>query len=202
MEFEFGGGLIQHRQMKPQTSPAVSPAVNSRWAVLSICIFLVAIIWVAFGQSVRHDFVNFDDDVYVYKNGMVTGGLSSTSVHWAFTQVHSSNWHPLTWLSHMLDSQLYHLNPAGHHLTNILLHTATTILLFLVLRQMSGEVNAPPLLHRMEERQQARPARCGVFPSPRDAGAERGSGRGAALWCSAFVAAVFAIHPLRVESVA
>jgi protein O-mannosyl-transferase len=200
--------------MKPQNSPSASPAVSAdstpdasiesdRWMVLGICIFLTAIIWVVFGQAVHHEFVNFDDDVYVYKNGMVFGGLNSTSVAWAFTEVHSSNWHPLTWLSHMLDCQWYGLNPAGHHRTNVLLHTATAILLFLVLRQMFS--NAPPLpsplLHTRRGGEGASaPAR--DIPSPRDAGAGRGSGSGAALWCSAFVAAVFAIHPLRVESVA
>ena len=92
---------------------------------------------------------------------MVARGLTFKGVAWAFTRAHAFNWHPLTWLSHMLDCQLYGLHPGGHHLTNVLLHTATVIALFLVLRQMTG-----------------------------------------ALWRSAFVAAVFAIHPLRVESVA
>ena len=90
-----------------------------------------------------------------------TGGLTAEGIAWAFTTSHASNWHPLTWLSHMLDCQLYGLKPGGHHLTNVLLHAATAILLFLVLRRMTGD-----------------------------------------LWPSAFVAAVFAIHPLRVESVA
>ena len=92
---------------------------------------------------------------------MVARGLSLKGVEWAFTHIVVSNWHPLTMLSHMLDCQLYGLNAGGHHLTNVLLHTATAILLFLVLRRMTGF-----------------------------------------LWRSAFVAAVFAIHPLRVESVA
>jgi tetratricopeptide (TPR) repeat protein len=92
---------------------------------------------------------------------MVVRGLTRPGLVWAFTSVHAANWHPLTWISHMLDCQLYGLHPGGHHLTNVLLHTATVIVLFLVLRQMTG-----------------------------------------ALWRSAFVAAVFAIHPLRVESVA
>ena len=92
---------------------------------------------------------------------IVQKGLTLPGIIWAFTHVCSSNWHPLTWISHMLDCQFYGLNPGGHHLTNILLHTATAILLFLVLRRMTGF-----------------------------------------LWRSAFVAAVFAIHPLRVESVA
>jgi Flp pilus assembly protein TadD len=143
-------------------------------------------IWLVFGRTVHHEFVNFDDDVYVYKNPNVTGGLSSKSVAWAFTQVHSSNWHPLTWLSHMLDCQLYQLNPAGHHLTNVLLHTATTILLFLVLRQLLS----------------FRPATASSTNRRSSGNIESALPPDAALWCSAFVAAMFAIHPLRVESVA
>ena len=118
-------------------------------------------LWLVFGQTLRHEFVNYDDNDYVYENPEVARGLTLKGIVWAFTHVHSANWHPLTWISHMLDCQFYGLNPGGHHLTNVLLHTATAILLFLVLRRMTG-----------------------------------------VLWRSAFVAAVFAIHPLRVESVA
>ena len=115
-----------------------------------------------FGQTVRHEFINCDDDQYVYENPQVARGFTAQGIVWAFTHFHSANWHPLTWLSHMLDCQLYGLNhPGGHHLTNVLLHAASAILLFLVLRQMTGD-----------------------------------------LWPSAFVAALFAIHPLHVESVA
>src|SRR5208283_2330716 len=135
--------------------------LSDRWLVLGVCIFLAAIIWVVFGQTLRHEFVNYDDDLYVYENPTVTHGLSLEGIEWAFTHSVCANWHPLTMMSHMLDYQLYGLNPGGHHLTNVLLHTATAILLFLVLRRMTGF-----------------------------------------LWRSAFVAAVFAIHPLRVESVA
>jgi tetratricopeptide (TPR) repeat protein len=130
-------------------------------AVAGVCIFLAAIIWVVFGQTLHYGFVNFDDDKYVYENPAVAGGLTLKGIVWAFTRVYAFNWHPVTWISHMLDCQLYGLNPGGHHLTNILLHTAAAILLFLVLREMTGF-----------------------------------------LWRSAFVATVFAIHPLHVESVA
>ncbi|MGP8200461.1 MAG: tetratricopeptide repeat protein [Limisphaerales bacterium] len=133
---------------------------EQRWRVPAVCLVLAAITFAVFGQTLGHEFVNFDDDVYVYENPVVAGGLTLKGLVWAFS-CHAANWHPLTWISHMLDCQLYGLHPAGHHLTNVLLHTATVIALFLVLRQMTG-----------------------------------------ALWRSAFVAAVFAIHPLRVESVA
>ncbi|PYI94736.1 MAG: hypothetical protein DME97_00180 [Verrucomicrobia bacterium] len=134
---------------------------HGRWIVSGVCVFLAVITWLVFGQTLSHDFINFDDNEYVTKNAQVARGLTFEGIGWAFTHVHSSNWHPLTWISHMVDSQLYGLNPWGHHLTSVLFHGATAILLFLLLRQMTG-----------------------------------------ALWRSAFVAALFAIHPLRVESVA
>lgn len=134
---------------------------HTRVAIIGTCVFLVAITWVVFGQTLGHDFINYDDDAYVYKNPRVTGGLSFHGVIWAFTHSHADNWHPLTWISHMVDCQLYGLKAGGHHLTNVCLHILAVVLLFLVLREMTGS-----------------------------------------LWRSAFVAALFAIHPLRVESVA
>jgi protein O-mannosyl-transferase len=134
---------------------------NDRWIVPGLCLFLAAMVWLVFGQTIHHQFINLDDGAYVYKNPQVSRGLTSEGIIWAFTQSHAANWHPLTWLSHMLDCQFYGLNPGGHHLTNVLVHAANAILLFLVLRQMTGS-----------------------------------------LWRSAFVATLFAIHPLRVESVA
>ena len=166
-------GLADSRSLESESRPA---GLNDRWTVPGVCIFLAAIIWVVFGQTLGHEFVNYDDDFYVYENPAVTRGLTLQGIIWAFTHVHCSNWHPLTWVSHMLDCQFYGLSPGGHHLTNILLHTATAILLFLILRQMTS----------------LRPGR-GVGATTTQAGA---------LWRSAFVAAVFAIHPLRVESVA
>jgi tetratricopeptide (TPR) repeat protein len=141
--------------------PAGAPQWDGRRDVPLVCLGLVAITFLVFGQTLGHEFVNFDDGDYVYENPMVAQGFTWKGVAWAFTRVHSDNWHPLTWLSHMADCQIYGLNPAGHHLTNVLLHAAAVVALFLVLRQMTG-----------------------------------------ALWRSAVVAAVFAIHPLRVESVA
>ncbi len=135
--------------------------MRSPWTALGVSVLLAALVWAVFGPTAGFEFVEFDDDTYVYDNPIVARGLTLEGIVWAFTGVHSDNWHPLTWLSHMLDCQLYGSSPGGHHLTSVLLHTATAILLFLVLRQMT-----------------------------------------AALWRSAFAAAVFAIHPLRVESVA
>src|SRR5438270_4152302 len=129
--------------------------------IVAVCVFLAAITWLVFGQTLGHGFVDYDDPQYVYDNVEVTSGLTLDGVTWAFTHSHFNNWHPLTWLTHMLDWQLYERKAGGHHITNLLLHTAGVLLLFLVLAQMSG-----------------------------------------ALWRSAFVAAIFAIHPLHVESVA
>jgi len=134
---------------------------DSRGAIAIICVFLIATTWFVFGQTVRYDFVNYDDDTYVYANPLISSGLTIPGAIYAFSGKHSGNWHPLTTLSHMLDCQLWGSHAGGHHLTNIVLHTIAVVFLFLILLQMTG-----------------------------------------ALWRSAFVAAVFAIHPLRIESVA
>ena len=131
------------------------------WLTIVICLFLAALTWLVFGQTLRHDFINYDDPRYVYENTKITSGVSLSGIAWAFTHIHSMNWHPLTTISHMLDCQVYGLKPGGHHFTNVLLHIVAAILLFLALQEMTGT-----------------------------------------FWNSAFVAAVFAIHPLRVESVA
>jgi tetratricopeptide (TPR) repeat protein len=129
--------------------------------VLLIGLFLILATLTVFWQVGSHEFVNFDDNVYVTENLYVQSGLTLRGLIWAFKTMHAGHWHPLTWLSHMLDCQLYGLNAGGHHLTNLVFHIASTLLLFLVLRQMTG-----------------------------------------ALYRSCFVAALFALHPLRVESVA
>ncbi len=146
---------------RPPESEGRPAGWNDRWLVPGVCIFLAAITFVVFGQTLGHEFVNYDDALYVADNPAVLGGLSLKGIVWAFTHNVNVNWTPLTVITHMLDCQFYGLNPGGHHLTNLLLHTTTAILLFLVLRRMTGF-----------------------------------------LWRSAFVAAVFAIHPLHVESVA
>ena len=128
---------------------------------LFICLFLALVILMAYWQVRNNEFINLDDDVYVTDNPYVSKGLTSKGIVWAFTSIHIGHWHPMTWLSHMLDYDLYGLNPGGHHMTNLLFHIANSLLLFL-------------LLHRMTE----------------------------APWRSGFVAALFAIHPLHVESVA
>src|SRR2546421_10440158 len=135
--------------------------LSGRWLTVGICLSLAALTWLVFSQTLWHDFINYDDPRYVYETTRITDGLSLSGIAWAFTHIHSLNWHPLTTISHMLDCQLYGLKAGWHHFTNVVLHTLAAILLFLALQQMTG-----------------------------------------AIWRSAFVAAVFAIHPLRVESVA
>ena len=128
---------------------------------LLLAVLLATSVLVAYAGVRQHDFVNFDDPEYVVQNRHVTSGLTFANVAWSLTAVHSANWHPLTWMSHMLDCSLHGLDPGGHHVTNVLLHALATVLLFFALRTMTG---AP--------------------------------GR------SAFVAALFALHPRNAESVA
>ncbi len=137
------------------------PKTSLHWVIVCVCIVLAVLTCIVFGQTLRHDFVNYDDPRYVYQNPKITSGLNIASIVWAFTHIHSENWHPLTTITHMVDCQLYGLKAGGHHFSNVLLHTIGVVLLFVVLQQMTG-----------------------------------------ALWRSAFVAALFAIHPLHVESVA
>jgi protein O-mannosyl-transferase len=151
------------RQPAQARVPASPPEIkrHNGWLTLAVCLFLGLCVWAVFGQTLQHDFVNYDDDQYVYANAAITRGLSLDGAAWAFMHVHFHNWHPLTTLSHMLDCQLYGLKPWGHHLTNVLLHATAAMLLFGALKKLTGT-----------------------------------------FWRSALVAAIFAIHPLRVESVA
>ncbi|NWF94128.1 MAG: tetratricopeptide repeat protein [Syntrophaceae bacterium] len=134
---------------------------ESPFLKLAICFFLIFVTLMAFSQVRHNQFINLDDNLYVTDNPHVKKGLSVRGVVWAFTRIYAGHWHPLTWLSHMLDYDLYKLNPAGHHLTNLLIHLVNTVLLFLLFQRMTG-----------------------------------------ATLRSGFVAALFALHPLHVESVA
>jgi protein O-mannosyl-transferase len=128
---------------------------------LLVCLLLTAATLAIFSRVLSYDFVNYDDPSYVTGNLHVTGGLTLDNLIWAFGSFSSANWHPLTWLSHMADCQMFGLHPAGHHLVNVLLHAVNALLLFLLFSRATG-----------------------------------------AFWKSAFVAALFALHPLHVESVA
>jgi tetratricopeptide (TPR) repeat protein len=131
---------------------------RTRWW---ICVGLLLAVFAVYWRVGGFEFINFDDPDYVTENNAVKNGLSLGGIFWAFTHFYASNWHPLTWISHMLDCQLFGLQPGGPHIINMLLHAANAVLLFLLLQRLTG-----------------------------------------AQWRSAIVAALFALHPLHVESVA
>jgi hypothetical protein len=97
-----------------------SDKYRALWICLALALATLAVFW----QVRNHDFVNYDDTDYVTKNYHVKTGLTRDGIIWAFTTGYAGNWHPLTWLSHMLDCQLFGTNPGWHHLTNLLLHTS------------------------------------------------------------------------------
>jgi tetratricopeptide (TPR) repeat protein len=134
---------------------------SSRRQAFALGLLLIVASLALYSPVGRHPFINYDDDRYVSDNAHVRDGFSWESVKWAFNSYDESNWHPVTWLSHMLDCQLFHLNPAGHHYTNALLHALNALLLFWVLYSATGYI-----------------------------------------WRSFMVAALFALHPINVESVA
>src|SRR4030095_11477314 len=127
------------------------------WALL----LLAAATVVVYCQIAHHNFINYDDNVYITENRNIQEGSSANALKWAFITGHATNWHPLTWLSHMVDIELFGLNPRGHQLMNLLMHLVRSLMLFLVMRKMTANQ-----------------------------------------WASWFIAAVFALHPLHVESVA
>jgi protein O-mannosyl-transferase len=135
-----------------------SPA---RATVLAVCGLLLLAVVLVFAQTLGHGFVNCDDPALIYQNPQLARGLTPSGIAWAFTNVDGYFWFPVTWLSYLADVQFFGLQPWGFHLTNVLVHAASTVLLFLVLWRMTGD-----------------------------------------LWPSALATALFAIHPLRAESVA
>ena len=112
--------------------------VNSQNLIISS--ILIMLVFLAFEPIRSNDFIDYDDIDYLTENPFVQSGITIPSIKWAFTSGHASNWHPLTWLSHMLDITLFGMNPVWHHLHNVLLHTANTVLLFLLLKNMSGAI--------------------------------------------------------------
>jgi Flp pilus assembly protein TadD len=133
---------------------------GSRWQKWAVCLLLAVAVLAVFWPALHCNFLYYDDQDYVTRNEDVQHGLNWQSIKWALTSAHAANWHPVTWMSHIVDCQLYGVEPLGHHLTSVLLHLVNVLLLFLLLDHLTG-----------------------------------------ALWASAWVAAVFALHPLRVESV-
>ncbi len=140
--------------------PPVEPRPQSAFLKLAVCGFLVAAIVAVFGQSARFEFLNYDDPFYVSENPVLEHGATWKAVAWSFTTFQAANWHPVTWLSHMLDCQFFDLDAGWHHAVNVAIHLANSTVLYLLLLRMT-----------------------------------------AAPWRSAAVAALFALHPLHVESV-
>ena len=138
-------------------APAPTAPRTELWIGVALACATVALYWPVH----RYDFVNYDDVDYVRRNAPVLAGLTVDSIRWAFTTLYAGFWIPLTWLSFMIDTQLYGTNAGGFHVTNLLLHAISTVLLFVLLSRATGR-----------------------------------------RWPSAFVAALFALHPLHVESVA
>lgn len=135
--------------------------ISERQTSIAISFFLIILTAAVYWQVQGFDFVNYDDNDYVYDNFHVQKGITLNSIDWAFTNAHASNWHPLTWMSHMLDCQMFGLWPGGHHLTSLFIHIANALLLFFLFQKMTED-----------------------------------------LWQSAFVGALFALHPLHIQSVA
>ena len=134
---------------------------HKRIYAAAICLMLIACTFFSYRHVGSFDFLSYDDTDYVLQNKEVTQGLTPAGIAWAFTTMHASNWHPLTWISHMVDWQIYGNHAGGHHMTNVALHSINAVLVFLLLMYMTGF-----------------------------------------MWRSALVAALFALHPLHVESVA
>lgn len=147
--------------LETTTHPSQAPLVSGKTHSLIVCLLLVVGTLAVYNGVTKNRFINYDDDVYVTANRHVQSGLHWTTLQWAFTTFDAANWHPVTWISHALDYQLFKLNPAGHHYTNVLLHAVNVILLFLLFLRATARV-----------------------------------------WPSLAVAAIFAVHPLNVESVA
>jgi tetratricopeptide (TPR) repeat protein len=134
---------------------------TGKYQYVLICILLMSVTFAVYWPVCNYEFVKYDDDGYVTNNRHIRSGLTWYGVKWVFTSGYASNWHPVAWLSHMLDLQFFGLSSGAHHLVNVLIHTINTLLLFIVLERATG-----------------------------------------VLWASAFVAAIFGLHPLHVESVA
>jgi hypothetical protein len=140
------------------SSPHVGRAARQR-NLYAVLVFMV--VWIVYAGAWNLDFTNYDDPDYVTANETVLRGLTTDGLTWAIGAGHAANWHPVTWLSHMLDVQIFGVDPAGHHLINVLLHSISSVLLFLIL---STATTSPGL--------------------------------------SLFVALLFAVHPMQVETVA
>lgn len=153
---------VSKMKEKPRKrAPSAEGAPPARDWTLAVCLALIVLTILIYAPVRNFGFVNFDDPDYTLANPQVSAGLSIAGIQWALTTGHMANWHPVTWISHMLDIQMFGMHAGPHHLVNVLFHIVNSLLLFALLRRMTG-----------------------------------------ALWRSAVVAALFAVHPAHVESVA
>lgn len=152
---------VAKRVERPEVSASSKLFQSSTKHTLPLCLLLTVVVLVFYNPVIHNGFLNYDDDQYITQNPHVWVGLTWATVKWSFTTYQLANWHPLTWLSHALDCELFGLNPVGHHYVNVLLHAANVVLLFLLLQSATG-----------------------------------------CRWRSLMVAALFALHPINVESVA
>src|SRR3984893_5317135 len=152
---------VAKRQKRAGVSALSKSSVPLDRQTLMLSLVLFAAVLVSYSPVIHHGFIDYDDNEYITDNRHVRAGMTWATVEWAFTTYDDANWHPLTWLSHALDCELFGLNPAGHHGVNVLLHAANAVLLFLLLQSATGF-----------------------------------------RWRSLMVAALFALHPMNVESVA
>lgn len=143
------------------SNPFSRHPANTFHNVILFCLFLIASIMIVYGGVRNYGYINLDDDQYVTENLHIQKGVTFQNIKWAFKTFHAGNWHPVTWISHMIDCQLFGMDLGWHHLTNVLLHILNTLILLALFQEMTGEFRK-----------------------------------------SAFVAALFALHPLHVESVA
>jgi protein O-mannosyl-transferase len=164
--------FLREKQTLSAPQNRIQKTAMSRPRLIALLLALATLL--VYLPVTRSGFIDYDDDDYVTNNQVVQNGLTLAGIQWAFTTGHASNWHPLTWLSHMTDCELFGLNPAAHHFVNVLFHAANTALLFMLLLRLTG--------------------------FRRDGAAS--SAQADALWPAAFIAALFAWHPLHVESVA
>jgi tetratricopeptide (TPR) repeat protein len=154
-------GKRARRAKKAEVSPSSNLSLSLERRTLVFCLALIAVVLVSYSPVIHNGFLNYDDNKYITDNAHVKAGLTWATVEWAFTTYDEANWHPLTWLSHALDCELFGVKPAGPHAVNVLLHAANAVLLFLLLQSATGF-----------------------------------------RWRSLMVAALFALHPINVESVA
>lgn len=122
--------------------------MQSRKTFWLICLSLAIVTFAIYAPVIHYDFVNYDDPEYVTENAHIKAEITIDGVKWAFQKPVASNWHPLTMLSHMLDCQIYGMNPGGHHFTNLLFHVANTLLLFLIFRKMTKATPRPITIWR------------------------------------------------------